>query len=87
MKYTIDEAAEKWCPHARVACASKQERPVFSLLKHVPAFNRMFTVNEEEISAVSRCLGDKCMAWRWDSYVGTLDRLTCKGYCGESGNP
>lgn len=62
---TEAQAAERWCPFARVATGSGS----------APAVNRWGA------AADARCIGNRCMAWRW------TDPGFEAGYCGLAGIP
>jgi len=81
---TEKEAVEKWCPMARVAT------PVTAhLTGHVIAAiacNRSSRSAPDqrlkaEVSPESaRCIGSRCMAWRW-----AIEEGRARGYCGAFG--
>jgi hypothetical protein len=79
---TEREAAELWCPFARVA--------VESHVGVVAAVNRVPEAMEDSDHAdMLTCRGSLCMAWRWHTkksggVVETTDGLP-SGYCGLAG--
>lgn len=95
---TEEEAKTKWCPFARVSCASGPETG-----NH--AANRTPTGlhNESSLSSGSFCIGSACMAWREEKtfkpthvgVVGTRENpeyelggeIRKGGYCGLAGKP
>lgn len=63
---TEDEAKTKWCPFARVQC--EDNRAAFNRLIGAKEATDEFRTNFETI--LSRCIGSKCMAWRWEPPIG-----------------
>jgi hypothetical protein len=71
MIYTEDEAKEKWCPMVRMMDDSSFNHPV--------AYNRCWLSGDTEDNPdEARCIGSRCMAWRW--FIANE-----KGYCGLAG--
>lgn len=52
--YTEEEAKAKWCPHGRMADCERGF-----------GYNRWDAERHEPEKETSRCIGAKCMAWRW----------------------
>lgn len=82
MLLTEKEAAEKWCPHARVA-------------NNATAPNR--SADQRHVREQAMCIGSRCTQWRWrmiddPKRSGPGDRMlrlvpTDRGYCGIAGKP
>jgi hypothetical protein len=71
---TEKEAAEKWCPHVR--------KPIVD-----PNWN-MFSGNMSADGTFATCIGSRCMQWRWDTELATLNMGDPpRGYCGLAGKP
>lgn len=85
MIVTEKEAAEKWCPHARVTEAGSGDGSSWNRLNSEPALDIHGT----------RCIGSACMSWRWirtlvnDPAGGPnkIESTKTYGMCGLSGPP
>jgi hypothetical protein len=75
MLLSEDEAKERWCPEARVSYLHETAENGVT----ASTYNR--TWNGYELRE-ARCLGSKCMAWRWINPA--IGRQT-HGYCGKAG--
>lgn len=70
------EAAECWCPFARIAETNDE--------------GRIAGVNRDTSKTLSgrdpRCIGSRCMAWRWNALASKREAEQV-GYCGLAGKP
>lgn len=66
--YTEEEAKTKWCVHARVRDVG------------VAGVTNINFANGTTI----KCIGSRCMSWRWR---GDFGETGSKGYCGLAGVP
>lgn len=82
MIVTEKEAAEKWCPHARVVLAYVKSNEASA------GHNRIYCDDRGNVAAAltpnSFCIGSRCMAWRWSNDEPIDDD---RGYCGLAGKP
>lgn len=69
---TEQEAAERQCPVATTAVLIGNT----AVAAHRP--------NVDDTDGGPRCLGSRCMAWRWEDRA---DRIPQFGYCGLAGKP
>jgi hypothetical protein len=69
------EARERWCPFARVFVSDCSE----------PAACNRYGSGEQFPNA--RCIGSKCMAWRWVPDPDGIKPNSGRGYCGLAGVP
>lgn len=86
--HTESEAAERWCPFARV---QGRNEPAANRFMVRSADGREFDPNPVQ----SRCIGSRCMAWRWatggpDMGFGDVEEtpglLAARvGFCGLAG--
>lgn len=86
---TEDEAKEKWCPFSRPVTVVGEDnhdkspvifmgnRVLVSIVGDDPQ-EAMFNENPDG----SRCIGSRCMAWRWARGFNPTS-----GYCGLAGKP
>lgn len=75
---TEDEALLRWCPHSRVA--DREHDPIS------PTYNRLRMGESDTAIDITyddavRCVGERCMAWRW------MSEHQVHGYCGLAGAP
>lgn len=92
MILTEEEAKAKWCPDARVMTLAKRSNGDDESLV---GLNRVqLADNAKDLNPTSaRCLGSKCMAWRFldPTRYGAdgplLDKDERRGYCGKVGAP
>lgn len=96
MLLTEQEAAEKWCPHARVllpinVVGNKVSRASRELVEKVgDEKERAWIVGQIEDC---KCVGSKCSQWRWYESAlvklsyGNLIRENRRGFCGLAGVP
>lgn len=96
---TEAEAKTKWCPQARQGTGRATEDKdgkktgKWAILEH-PGINCALIIGhpEPDNNFRVRCIGNKCMAWRWSEpqeqeipMVGEPEDR--KGYCGAYGKP
>lgn len=74
-----DEAITKWCPLGRIAGEYDAVNESLVVVANRDCFG-------SESHFHTRCLGSKCMAWRWHDPSGVAD-LQRRGYCGAFGEP
>lgn len=90
---TEDEAKIKWCPFARVMQTEQLKNA-----NGMPVDAIAATSNRRSDYDYVKCIGSKCMAWRWeevnysppDTCEGLQqegNRLVRIGYCGLAGKP
>ena len=95
---TEDEAKTKWCPFARVAGPVQSKAEGVSYNRWPPSDGTMKTMLRETPTA--RCIGSRCMAWRWHLKGTDPDLIAARqypdvpepnepdgGYCGMAGKP
>lgn len=94
MLVSEEEAGSKWCPHARASIFTRGDHPDLATPINVvgQGCNRISTddpqINERiayviEATQITRCIGTKCMAWRWYGPNGRYDADQKRlGYCG-----
>lgn len=77
---TEKEAAEKWCPHARVIWVLGGEA--------APGVGNVVFHSDTGESNPVKCIGSRCMQWRW---IETMNLRPVgenpRGYCGLAGKP
>ena len=64
MAISETEAAERWCPFARVRWANKRDDGSWTTTSGDPSFNRTMLKFPGREHLVARCVGRDCMAWR-----------------------
>jgi hypothetical protein len=71
---TEDEAKTKWCPFVR--------HPV-----NMPGYSNGNRFNKPSLDATCRCIGSRCMAWRWEILVAdeSMRNKNDRGCCGLAG--
>lgn len=45
------------------------------------------TRNAALLTDGDKCIGSRCMAWRWAAEYDATSRMLMYGFCGEAGNP
>lgn len=94
MLVTEEQAGSKWCPHVRATIYARGNAPELPTPINVVGHgaNRI-TTDDPDIDAriadvidatkLTRCIGPKCMAWRWHGPNGRYDAGQKRlGYCG-----
>ncbi len=84
--HTEEEAKELWCPFARVV--EFTEDTISAPYNRAWAGDGHPTRTHEPLQC--RCIGDRCMAWRWEEHdlgPGKPRAVGPKGCCGLAGNP
>lgn len=84
---TPEEAKEKWCPFARVIVAKQKND---ANIVGVPvSFNRIAIARSDRtiLDSSTKCMADKCMAWRWSEQPAIIPAPPQTGYCGLAGEP
>ena len=95
--HTEEQARGSWCPFARTITYERDDslgpldadgEPV-GQWHHTPAHNRLRVDADDKeddvLASDSRCVGSKCMAWRWLSSKA-FENMP-RGYCGLAGHP
>lgn len=77
MIVTEKEAAELWCQETRITPETTGFHPMSNREEPVQ--------KSSSLGSVSRCIGARCMAWRWRDPAVT--GLEAPGYCGKAGYP
>jgi hypothetical protein len=78
MLTTAEEAATKWCPEVRTGLIAGM-----AVNRHVADLPGGFDGVYDE----TRCIGPKCMAWRWNTEARFGVIAPDVGYCGKAGKP
>jgi len=94
MLLTESEAAETWCPFARVVQRDERGNPAAAGNRE-PKHRPSPAVHDRAASDATACIGSRCMAWRWFDGPFTNEPehvkrpLTDKrrGFCGLAGTP
>ena len=89
MLVTVDDAVQRWCPHARQLDIHQSPSATSKLV--ISGYNRVDGGN------IPSCIASSCMAWRFydPPLVRDIDLVTSdvvevkprRGYCGLSGKP
>lgn len=72
--FTESEAAGRWCPFARCWESDHDDAGTYV----AAATNRN---DNGKAPTQARCIGSKCMAWRWDERTSKADAQAL-GFCG-----
>lgn len=88
--WTEEEAGTKWCQESRTV----QTDGVSSSAPRNRVANTVTMETEADHLFGARCIGSRCMSWRWVDKAGTNEAGEpnyyaghWKGYCGKAGRP
>lgn len=85
MIVTEKEAAQKWCPLARVVSGKRDHFGDAEMFQGSRPAN-MIAVGDshEDLFSIGTCIGSRCMAWR-QLHASYFSDHTVRGYCGAFG--